>query len=69
MARLRNPAEPVVALLAVLGSRIVEVLVTKTQITGGLRAWRPANVSPNDLGRESDCYSVVLLVLMTNARL
>ena len=45
MARLTNPVESVVALLAVLGIRIVEVQATETRITGGLRASMPANVS------------------------
>ena len=46
MAHSRNPVELVVALLAVLGTRTVEVPATETSVTGGLRAWRPANVSP-----------------------
>ena len=45
VARSRNQAEPVVALLAVLGIEIVEVPATETLITDGLMAWRPANVS------------------------
>ena len=44
--RSRNQADPVVALLAVLGLKIVEVSATETLITGGLTASRPANVSP-----------------------
>ena len=53
MVRSRNPAEPVVALLVVLGLRSVVVLVTGTQITGGPRAWRPVKV------RASQFYDVV----------
>ena len=50
MARLRNPAESVVALLVVLGIRIVvEVPGTETLITRGSRAWRPVNVSPKHM--------------------
>ena len=45
-ARSRNQAESVVALLAVLGIRIVEVPATETLITGGLRVSMHANVSP-----------------------
>ena len=45
-ARSTNQAEPVVALLAVLGMSIVEVPATETLITDGLRESRPANVSP-----------------------
>ena len=45
MVSSRNQAESVVALVAVLGIRIVEVLVTETLITDGLRAPRPVNVS------------------------
>ena len=45
MARSRNQAETVVALLAVLGIRIVEVQATETLITVGLMASRLANVS------------------------
>ena len=41
----RNPAESVVALLAVLGLRIVEVLATGMLLTGGLRAPGLVNVS------------------------
>ena len=44
-ARSRNPAEPVVALLVVLGLSSVEVKAIEMWSTGGLRAWRPANVS------------------------
>ena len=43
-ARSRNQVEPVVALLEVLGTRIVEVPATETLTTGGLRASRHANV-------------------------
>ena len=46
MARLQNLAESVVALLMVLGIRIVEVRATEMLIIGGLRVSRPANVSP-----------------------
>ena len=46
MARSRNQAKAVVALLVVLGIKNAEVLVTETLITGGLRVLRHANVSP-----------------------
>ena len=46
MVRSRNQADPVVALLVVLGIKIVEVPATGTLITGGQRAWKHANVSP-----------------------
>ena len=45
VAHSRNLVESVVALLAVLGTTTAEVPATETLITGGLRAWRPANVS------------------------
>ena len=45
MVPSRNPTESVAALLAVLGTRTVEVPTTETLITGGLRAWRLAHVS------------------------
>ena len=45
MARSRNPAETVVALLAVLGLRTAEVYTAKMLLTSGLREWQPANVS------------------------
>ena len=45
MVRLRNQAESVVALLAVVGIRIVEGPATETLITGGLMALRLVNVS------------------------
>ena len=45
MAHSRNPAESVVALLVVLGLRTVEVLGIETLATGGLKAWKPADVS------------------------
>ena len=67
MARLRNLAETVAALLVVLGTRTVEVLRINTQITGGLRAWRPAKVSPKKLmtccdpPRLSKCYLVFVV--------
>lgn len=44
-AILRNPFEPVVVLLAVLGIKNVEVLGIEVRIIAGLRAWRPAKVS------------------------
>ena len=50
MARSRNPGEPVVVLLAVLGIRIVEVPAIINLTTAGSRAWRPANVSPRVKG-------------------
>ena len=40
-----NPVESVVALLVVLGTTTAEVPAAETLITGGLRAWRHANVS------------------------
>ena len=46
VAHPENPAESVVALLAALGSRIVEGLAAKTLIRGGLKEEKPANVSP-----------------------
>ena len=52
VVHLRNQAEPVAALLAVLGLRIAEVPVTETLVTSGLRALRPANVS----SRLRACY-------------
>ena len=45
VVRSRNPADSVVALLVVLGTRTAEVSATETSITSGLRAWRRANVS------------------------
>ena len=48
----RNPAEPVVALLAVLGLRIAEVQAMETLLTDGLRDLMPANVS----SRLRACY-------------
>ena len=45
MVRSRNQAETVVAPLAVLGIKIVEVPATEKLITGGLKASRHANVS------------------------
>ena len=47
MTRSRNQAEQVVAPLEVLGSRTVEVPAAETLVTGGLRALRPADVSPH----------------------
>ena len=44
-ALLGNPAESVVALLAALGTRTVEVLATEMLITVGLKAWQFAHVS------------------------
>ena len=41
----RNQAELAVALLAALGIRTLVVPATETLVTGGLRAWMPANVS------------------------
>ena len=45
MARSRNPAETVAALLEVLGLRTAEVITIKMLITSGSRAWRHVNVS------------------------
>ena len=47
VASSRGPGESVVALLVVLGSIIVEVPATHDLATAGLRASRPANVSPS----------------------
>ena len=46
VARSRNLAEPVAVLLTVLGIRTAGNQATETSFTGGLRAWRPVNVSP-----------------------
>ena len=59
MVSSRNQAESVVALVAVLGIRIVEVSATETLITGGLRASRPVNVSAKtNSARQRDCFLV-----------
>ena len=52
MACSRNLAESAVALLAVLGSRSVQVLATETWNIGGVRAWRLAIVSSKHLHTE-----------------
>ena len=44
MARSKTPGEPVVALLVVLGTRIVGVRAIEMRGTAGLKARRPANV-------------------------
>ena len=46
MARSRNPAETVVALLVVPGINNAEVLATEMLTTGGLTDSRRADVSP-----------------------
>ena len=50
-----NQAEPVVALLAALGSRAAEELAARISITGGPMAWRPVNVSSRPI--ECNCVS------------
>ena len=71
MVSSRNQAESVVALLAVIGIKIAELPLTKTLITPGLRAFRPANVSSGPisciLARTETCYNIVPFASLTNA--
>ena len=64
-ARSRNPAGSVVALLVVLGTRSVEALAMEMWSTGGLKAWRPANVSPSRMActqlPNNDCWACAFL--------